>query len=225
MRPVMARLARWDRDTANRADRYVAISHYVAGRIRRYYNREPTVIYPPVDTEYFRPDTSTPGRFALVVSALVPYKRIDLAIAACRLAGVPLKIAGDGPERASLERLAGPDVQFLGRRTDEEIRELYRSAAMTLLPGEEDFGIVPLEAQACGRPVVALGRGGALETVVQGETGILVDEAAPEALADGIARAMDRTFDAGAIRRHAERFSRERFADEMAAQMAEAAAW
>jgi len=102
MRPVMARLARWDRDTANRADRYVAISHYVAGRIRRYYNREPTVIYPPVDTEYFHPDGSGPGRFALVVSALVPYKRIDLAIAACRLANVPLKITGDGPERAAL---------------------------------------------------------------------------------------------------------------------------
>src|SRR5207244_4172807 len=92
MRPVMARMARWDRETANRADRYVAISHYVAGRIRRYYNREPTVIYPPVDTEYFRPDASALGRFALVVSALVPYKRIDLAIGACRLAGVPLKI-------------------------------------------------------------------------------------------------------------------------------------
>src|SRR4051812_46568151 len=186
MRPVMARLARWDRDTANRVDRYVAISHYVAGRIRRYYNREPNVIYPPVDTEFFRPDASGPARSVLVVSALVPYKRIDLAISACRLAGVPLTIAGDGPERASLERLAGPDVTFLGRRSDEEIRDLYRRSGVTLLPGEEDFGIVPLEAQACGRPVVALGRGGALETVVPGETGLLVDEAAPEAVAPRI---------------------------------------
>src|SRR4029077_3856519 len=185
MRQVMARLARWDRDTAGRADRYVAISHYVAGRIRRYYNREAIVVYPPVDTEFFHPDAATPERFALVVSALVPYKRIDLAIAACRLAGVPLKIAGDGPEGGSRERLAGPDVQFLGRRTDEEIRELYRSAAMTLLPGEEDSGIVPPEAQACGRPFVALGRGGALETVVPGETGVLVEESTAEAFADG----------------------------------------
>src|SRR5712692_7542760 len=100
MRPVMAALARWDRDTANRADRYVAISHYVAGRIRRYYNREPTVVYPPVDTDFFHPDRSTPDRTALVVSALVPYKRIEVAIEACRLARVPLTVAGDGPERA-----------------------------------------------------------------------------------------------------------------------------
>ena len=225
MRPVMARLARWDRDTADRADRYVAISHYVAGRIRRYYNREPIVIYPPVDTDYFQPDGSQPQRFALVVSALVPYKRIDLAIAACRLAGVPLKIAGDGPERASLARLAAPDVQFLGRVPDEEIRALYRSAAITLLPGEEDFGIVPLEAQSCGRPVVALGGGGALETVIAGDTGILVHEATPEAFAAGITDALNRRFDPAVIRRHAERFSRQRFADEMAAQIAEPAAW
>jgi glycosyltransferase involved in cell wall biosynthesis len=225
MRPVMARLARWDRDTADRVDRYVAISHYVAGRIRRYYNHEPLVIYPPVDTGFYHPDQSGPSGFALVVSALVPYKRIDLAIAACRLAGVPLKIAGDGPERAALERSAGPDVQFLGRRSDDEIRELYRRANVTLLPGEEDFGIVPLEAQACGRPVVALGRGGALETVVPGETGILISDSTPEAFAEGVAEGMRRRFDGAAIRHHAERFGRERFANEMAAQIAEPAAW
>jgi glycosyltransferase involved in cell wall biosynthesis len=221
MRPVMARLARWDRNTASRVDRYVAISHYVAGRIRRYYNRASSVVYPPVDTDFFHPDASPPERFALVVSALVPYKRIDLAIAACRLAGVALKIVGGGPEQPALERGAGPDVQFLGRRSNEEIRDLYRSAAVTLLPGEEDFGIVPLEAQACGRPVVALGRGGALETVVPGETGVLVDEPDPRAFADAIAQALDRRFDAGAIRRHAEQFSRARFGDQMAALIAE----
>jgi glycosyltransferase involved in cell wall biosynthesis len=225
MRPVMARLARWDRDTANRVDRYVAIYHYVAGRIRRYYNHEPIVIYPPVDTDFFHPDDSGPAGFALVVSALVPYKRIDLAISACRLAGIPLKIAGEGPERAALERSAGPDVQFLGRRSDEEIRELYRRAAVTLLPGEEDFGIVPLEAQACGRPVVALGRGGALETVIPGETGVLVGDSTAEAFADGIADGMRHTFDAAVIRRHAQRFGRDRFAEEMAAQIAEPTAW
>jgi glycosyltransferase involved in cell wall biosynthesis len=226
MRPIMARLARWDRDTADRADRYVAISHYVAGRIRRYYNRESIVIYPPVDTDYFRPDHADPEPFALVVSALVPYKRIDLAIAACRLAGVRLKIAGDGPERQALEQIAsGSDVEFLGRVPDETIRQLYQRGAVTLLPGEEDFGIVPLEAQACGRPVVALGRGGALETVHAGETGVLVDEATPEAFAAGIAEALTRRFDPEGIRRHAERFSRARFADEMAAQIDEAAAW
>ena len=241
MRHIMAALARWDRDTAYRADRYVAISHYVAGRIGRYYNREATVVYPPVDTEFFSPAplttsaASTPltpaivsSRYALVVSALVPYKRVALAIDACRLAGVPLAIVGDGPERPRLERAAGRggpgnDVTFLGRRSDAEVRDLYRGAAVVLLPGEEDFGIVPVEAQACGRPVVALARGGALETVVANETGFLVDEPSAPAFADAIARAADRDapFDAGAIRRHAERFSRERFGDEMAALIGE----
>jgi glycosyltransferase involved in cell wall biosynthesis len=228
MRPVMARLARWDRETADRADRYVAISHYVAGRIRRYYNREATVVYPPVDTRFFHPDAVPPERFALMVSALVPYKRVDVAMAACRLAGVPLKIAGDGPDRAALEREAGAsgaDVQFLGRVSDVEIRSLYRRAAVTLLPGEEDFGIVPLEAQACGCPVVALGRGGACETVVAGETGLLVGEPGADAFADAVAQAVNRRFDATAIRRHAELFSRERFGDQMSALISEPAAW
>lgn len=231
MRHVMAALARWDRDTAPRADRYVAISHYVAARIRRYYNCDASVVYPPVDTEFFSPtatSTSSGSRYAVVVSALVPYKRVALAIEACRLARVPLKIAGDGPERPRLEREAGAtgsDVTFLGRRSDEEIRDLYRGASVVLLPGEEDFGIVPVEAQACGRPVVALGRGGALETVVANETGFLVDDPSALAFADAIARAMDsRTrFDTAAIRRHAERFSRQRFGDEITALLGESA--
>jgi glycosyltransferase involved in cell wall biosynthesis len=226
MRPVMGRLARWDRDTADRADRYVAISHHVAGRIRRYYNREATVVYPPVDTDFFHPDPASPGdtaRFALVVSALVPYKRIEVAMEACRLARVPLRIVGDGPERRRLERAAGPDVVFLGRRSNEELRDLYRQALVTVLPGEEDFGIVPLEAQSCGRPVVAFGRGGARETVVPGETGVLVDDPAPAAFADAIAGASERRYDPAAIRAHAQRFGRARFADEMTALMRDAA--
>jgi glycosyltransferase involved in cell wall biosynthesis len=225
MRRVMARLARWDRGTAGRADRYVAISHYVAGRIRRYYNREAIVVYPPVDTDFFHPDDTPAERFALVVSALVPYKRVDVAIHACARAGVPLTIVGDGPERAALERIAGPATTFVGRVPDEVIRGLYRRAAVTILPGEEDFGIVPLEAQACGRPVVALGLGGALETVRDGETGILVGELSPAAFADAIVDAIGRRFDAAAIRAHAEQFSRTRFGDAMAALVAEPSAW
>jgi len=217
MRPVMAAMARWDRDTADRVDRYVAISHYVAGRIGRYYNREAIVVYPPVDTDFFQPDGSDPERFALVVSALVPYKRIDIAIEACRLARVPLKIAGDGPERARLSRACGDGIEFLGRVSDADVRTLYRRAAVTLLPGEEDFGIVPLEAAACGRPVVALARGGTVETVVPGVTGTLVDTLTAEAFAGAIADTIDRPFDSRAIRAHAERFSRQRFGDEMAA--------
>jgi glycosyltransferase involved in cell wall biosynthesis len=221
MRPAMAGLARWDRATAGRVDRYVAISHHVAGRIRRYYNRESTVVYPPVDTDFFHPaqqDDAHDPPHALVVSALVPYKRLETAILACRLAAVPLTIVGDGPERARLERFAaaeGGEVVFRGRVPDELVRDEYRRASVVLLPGEEDFGIVPVEAQACGRPVVALARGGACETVVPGVTGLLVGDASPDAFGAAVRHAMAQRFDAAAIRQHAERFSRRRFADQI----------
>lgn len=222
MRPAMAALARWDRATATRVTRYVTNSHHVARRIHRYYNRQASVVYPPIDTNFFHPTGSTSERRneCLVVSALVPYKRLDIAIAACRLAGVPLTIVGNGPERQRLERFAaesGAEVRFLGRLSDEEVRDRYRNASLVLMPGEEDFGIVPLEAQACGTPVVALGRGGAVETIVSEETGLLVDEATPEAFAAAIRSALGNHFDAGVIRRHAERFGRTRFGDQLAA--------
>jgi glycosyltransferase involved in cell wall biosynthesis len=222
MRPLMARLARWDRETADRVDRYVAISHYVAGRIDRYYNRRAAVVYPPVDTAFFHPDDTAPERFGLVVSALVPYKRVDLAIDACALAGLPLTIVGEGPERPSLERRAAGRATFLGRLPIHDVRSLYRRAAVVLLPGEEDFGIVPLEAQACGRPVVALGRGGAVETVVPEQTGLLVAESSAEAFTEAIRAAVAHPFDSAVIRRHAERFGRQRFGDEMVALVREA---
>jgi glycosyltransferase involved in cell wall biosynthesis len=219
----MAHLARWDAATAGRVDRYVAISRYVAGRIERYYGVAASVVYPPVDTEFFCPDGSRPGRHALVVSALVPYKRVDLAIAACATAGVPLRIVGDGPELGSLQRQAHGDVTFLGRQSDEQIRSEYRQAGVVLLPGVEDFGIVPLEAQACGRPVVALGAGGALETIRHGETGIHVGTPEPGAFAGGIGRALDERFDPGVVRAHAEAFGRPRFIAEMRASLRAAA--
>jgi len=214
-RIAMRRLARWDAATAGRPNRYVAISHYVASRIRRYYNREAVVVYPPVDTAFFHPDGRPPGRHFLIVSALVPYKRIDVAIEAAGLAGVDLRIVGDGPERQRLQASAGPQVTFLGRRPDAEVREMYRSALAVVLPGEEDFGIVPVEAQACGRPVLALARGGALETVVPGRTGVLVDADSPQAMAEGMRRLAASTFDSADIRAHAERFGRDRFRGEM----------
>ena len=215
MRPVMAAMARWDRATEGRVHRYLAISQYVARRIGLYYNRRSSLVYPPVETTFYTPPPApTPAAGFLVVSALVPYKRVDLAIAAAQRAEVPLTIVGDGPERAALEASSGGRVRFLGWRTNEEIRDLYRASLATILPGEEDFGIVPLEAQACGRPVVALGLGGALETVVDGETGILVG-AGEAALADGLRRAAETAWDADRIRRHAERFSRERFVREI----------
>lgn len=217
LRPVLAAMARWDRSTAHRVHRYLAISQYVARRIALYYNRQSTIVYPPVDTTFYQPGTAPANESFLIVSALVPYKRVDVAIRAARLAGVPLTIVGDGPERAALEALAGGEVRFLGRLPDEDIRTLYQTSLATLLPGEEDFGIVPLEAQACGRPVVALGRGGALETVVDGTTGVLVSEATDAAFAAGLRHAAAQYWQPDVIRRHAETFSRERFVHEMTA--------
>jgi glycosyltransferase involved in cell wall biosynthesis len=212
LRPALNALARWDAATAGRVDRYVAISQHVASRIKRYYNRDADVIYPPVETGYFSPDTLVaPENFLLIVSALVPYKRIDVAIEASRLSNMPLHIVGDGPERDALATLVsgtGADVRLLGSISDEQVRDQYRRAAAVLLPGEEDFGIAPVEAQACGRPVIALGRGGALETVVDGTTGVLVGEPTPAAFAAGIARARQIAFDPAVIRRHAVKFDR-----------------
>ena len=209
-RPVLSRLARWDARTATRPNRFLSNSQYVAGRISRYYNRESTIVYPPVDTVFYQPASAPRASHFLVVSALVPYKRIELAIAACRSIGASLRIVGDGPDRRRLEAAADHKVTFLGRLTDAGIREEYRMAAAVLLPGEEDFGIVPVEAQACGTPVVALGRGGALETVVNGETGVLFGEASVSELASALERVTAIRFDPGRIRQQAERFSRAR---------------
>ncbi|MFM8535057.1 MAG: glycosyltransferase [Acidimicrobiia bacterium] len=222
LRPMLAGLARWDRATEGRVHRYLAISQYVARRIALYYNRKSTLVYPPVDTEFYQPAPQVaepPARPAqpkfLVVSALVPYKRVDLAMMAARKAGVALTVVGKGPERANLEKLAGDGIELAGWRTDEEIRDLYRSSTATILPGEEDFGIVPVEAQACGRPVVALGRGGALDTVIDGETGVLFDAPTVDSLAAALTRTASIAWDAARIRRHAETFSRSRFVDEI----------
>ncbi len=214
-RPVMARMARWDAATAERVDRFVANSAHVAGRIGRYYNRVATIVYPPVDTAFYHPADISPAGHFLMVSALVPYKRIELAIDACTRTGASLRIVGDGPDRERLERMAGPTVAFLGRLNDEGIRDEYRQAAAVILPGEEDFGIVPVEAQACGRPVVALGRGGALETVVDGVTGVLFDHPTADVLAAALDRAARTRFDPATIRAHAERFSRPRHLAQM----------
>ncbi len=217
-RPILGGLARWDAATASRVDRFVANSGYVAQRIRRYYKRDATVVHPPVDTEFFRPGTSPAHAHYLIVSALVPYKRVDLAIRACGQIGASLRIVGHGPEQLALQSLAGATgakVTFLGAPSNEELRDQYRTARAVLLPGEEDFGIVPVEAQACGTPVVAFGRGGACETVVPGQTGLFFGEASPASLAQALQALETTTFDADVIRRHAERFSRARFAAEL----------
>ncbi|MGH9253354.1 MAG: glycosyltransferase [Vicinamibacterales bacterium] len=223
-RPLMARIARWDAATASRVHRFVANSAHVAARIRRYYNREATIVYPPVDTVFFHPADITPGTHFLVVSALVPYKRIELAMEACERVGAPLRIIGDGPDRRRLEARAGRGVEWLGRLDDAGVRDEYRKALAVILPGEEDFGIVPVEAHACGRPVVALARGGAMETVVDGDNGVLFGEPDAGDLAAALERVACHRFDPTQIRASAQRFARERYVRRMRAVIDETTA-
>ena len=213
-RTVMSWLARWDRDTATRVHRFFANSRHVAGRIGRYYNRRASVLYPPVDTQFFTPDPGVEsGRYFLVVSALVPYKRLDIAIHAAAQIGVPLHVVGTGPDEQRLRRIADANTEFLGAVSDERLRDLYRGATALVLPAEEDFGIAVVESLACGCPVVALSRGGASESVTDGVTGVLVDTPS----VDAFARALDRVatgaviFDRAALRGAAEPFATVRF--------------
>ena len=211
LRPVLAGLARWDRDTAHRVNRFIANSRFVAGRIARYYNRPALVLNPPVDTGFFTPGSGAAGSYFLVVSALVPYKRLEIAIDAAARVGVPLRIVGTGPDLARLQARDGSTATFLGALDDDALREQYRGAQAVVLPGVEDFGIVPVEAMACGRPVVALDAGGAAETVVPGVTGLLVRGGAAADFADALDLAGLTRFDASAIRAHAETFNTDRF--------------
>jgi glycosyltransferase involved in cell wall biosynthesis len=210
-RIVMAWLARWDRSTAGRVDCFLANSKHVAGRIRRYYNRPASVLYPPVDVDFFSPDRTAPEPYFLVVSALVPYKRIEVAIDAARRLAVPLKIAGTGPDLDRLRAGAPDQVEFLGSVPATTLRDLYRRCTALVLPGEEDFGIAPVEAMACGRPVVALACGGATETVIPGETGHLVAAGSGEAFAQAMDNVRRSTWDTIAIAAHARAFSTARF--------------
>ncbi len=162
---LLDRLRERDRASSGRVSHFVAISETVRGRIARCYGRDSRVIQPPVDADFYAPSPSPREDFSLCVSALVPYKKVDQAVAACTASGRPLVVIGEGPERARLERSAGPTVRFLGWQPDEVIRDHYRRCRALLFPGEEDFGIVPIEALACGAPVVALGLGGVAETV------------------------------------------------------------
>jgi len=207
IRPTMAALRRWDRRTAPRVDAFVANSGYVADRIKTYYSRSATVISPPVDTERFVPGATAPGDYYLMVSALSPYKRVEVAIEAFNRMGRPLKIAGWGPERQRLERLAGPTVQLLGRVEDDELLRLYQNCRGFLLPGVEDAGIAPVEAMACGRPALVLAAGGAPEAVIEGRTGVYVRDTGADGIVEAVDTAESLTFNTVTIRTHAERYS------------------
>jgi glycosyltransferase involved in cell wall biosynthesis len=207
LRPLIPWLQTWDRRAAQGVDHFVAISREVQARIARFYGRDSTVIYPPVNTDRYRPGSGPPGDFFLVVSRLIPYKRVDLAVQACSRLGLPLVVVGEGRSRAALEAMAGPSVRVVGRQPDEEVARLLAGCRAFLFPGCDDFGIAPVEAQAAGRPVVAYAAGGALDTVIEGETGLFFHEQTAGALVDALRRLDAFDFDPSAIRRHAERFS------------------
>jgi glycosyltransferase involved in cell wall biosynthesis len=209
--PVAEALRAWDVATAAGVHAFAANSRHVAGRIGRYYGREATVIPPPVDTDFLTPDDRPPGDYDLVVSALVPYKRIELILDAYRGSGRRLKIVGTGPDAARVRALAGREVELLGRVTDEDLRELYRGCRALVMASVEDFGIVPLEAMSCGRPAVVYAEGGGLETVVPGETGVLFHEATPAALRSAVDSLKGMEFNTAALRSHAEAHGRRVF--------------
>ena len=215
LRPLIRWLQRWDRRAADGVDHFVAISSEVRARVARYYGRQADVVYPPVHTERFQPADAAAGDYYLVVSRLVPYKRIDLAVLACSQLGRRLVVVGDGRDRAALEHMAGPTVQFTGRLPDSKVAELLAHCKAFIFPGVEDFGIAPVEAQAAGRPVIAYAGGGALDTVIDGETGLLFREQTPEALVAAIQHLDGADFDPRRIHRHAQHFSVERFKQEL----------
>lgn len=202
---VMTWLRQWDVASASRVDEFIAISRAVAARISKYYRRQSTIIYPPVDCSAFHPAQDHDDYF-LVVSRLVPYKRVDLAVQAFTRLGLPLLVVGDGRDRKKLEQMAGPNVTFLGKVPDDHLKELYARCRAFIFPGEEDFGIAPLEAQASGRPVIAYAGGGALDTVEEGVTGLFFHEKDADALAQVVSRFRDSEFDPARCRRQAERF-------------------
>jgi glycosyltransferase involved in cell wall biosynthesis len=218
---AIARLRAWDLATCGRPTRYLANSCAVARRIRERYGRESSVCHPPVDTDFFCPSAAPRGDFLLAVGALVPYKRFDLLPEAARRARRRLVIVGRGPEEKRLRDLARGSVEMVSDRTPEALRELYRTCALFLQPGEEDFGIASVEALACGAPVVALAKGGALDIVRSGVNGLLYEEAGVENIVLAIEEAGRMRFDYNALRSSALPFRRERFLQEFRAAVEE----
>lgn len=211
--PLLSHLRKWDKKTSGNVDHFTAISKHVQKRIKDFYGRDADVVYPPVDTKRCTISENSSSDYDLIVSALVPYKKIDLAVKAYNRTGYPLMIAGTGTEERHLRKSASSNIRFLGWQSDSKILELYQNCRMLIFPGEEDFGIVPVEAQACGKPVVAFAKGGALETVIDRQTGVYFHSQSDEALADAIAICASTKWDRQHIRKNAESFSTQFFID------------
>lgn len=213
-------LREFDRSAAQRVDHFIANSNFVAGRIKNYYQRDSSVIYPPVATHDFRCDRPRDA-FHLVISELAPYKRIDVAVDAYNRLGKRLVVIGDGPERAKLESSAKSNIQFLGRQPFSVLKEHFETCEAFVFPGIEDFGITPVEAQAAGAPVIALRAGGALETVNENQTGVFFEQQDASCLADAVTEFSPTSFDPSTCRSHADRFSVDVFRDRYQAFLSE----
>jgi glycosyltransferase involved in cell wall biosynthesis len=214
-RSLLGRLRRDDLAGASRPDVFVANSTHVAARIAKYYRRQARVVHPPVDIDAHLVRPRRPDDYYLVLGRIVPYKRVDLAVEACAMLGRPLKVAGSGRGLPAVRAAAGPGTEFLGQVSDEQLGELLAGARALLFPGEEDFGIVPVEAQAAGVPVVAYRGGGARDSVVEGRTGLFHDEQTAASLASAILELDDLRLDEDAIRDNARRFGPARFRAEL----------
>ncbi|MFC1643640.1 glycosyltransferase [Chlamydiota bacterium] len=213
---LLNRLRKWDLETSNRVDYFAAISENVRTRIKQFYKRDSEIIYPPCDTEFFNIiDNFKKDEFYLIVSALVPYKRIDLAIEAFNKLNRPLKIIGGGTDISSLKKIAGNNIEFLGWQPSEVIREYYNKARAVIFPGEEDLGIVPIEAQACGTPVIAYGKGGVLETVIEEKTGLFFCEQEADKIVDIVNEFEKLSFNRHDLRENALNFSKDIFEKRM----------
>lgn len=220
--PLIQSLRRWDRRSSQRVTQFIGISHAVSARIQEHYGKKASVIYPPVDVERIQPNGKPPEDFFLLVGGFVPYKREDLVVEAFQNFPHTLIVAGDGPGRRALEETAPDNVKFLGRVSDDELKSLYQRCRALIYPQEEDFGIIAVEAQAAGRPVIALGRAGAAETVIpmkegsETASGLWFHEQRPQALREAIEEflTVENKFSTGVIRKHAESFSRSRFKHE-----------
>jgi glycosyltransferase involved in cell wall biosynthesis len=210
LRQLLKPIGKWDLETAANVDYFIANSKTIAERIAQTYKRESVIINPPVETSFFKPSGLNHDNY-LVVSRLNTYKRLDIVIKAFNKLDLPLKIIGDGPDRKNLNKIASSNISFLGKLSDQELARQLAECQALVFPGEEDFGIVPLEAMACGRPVIAYNAGGARETVIEGKTGMFFDQQDESSLIEGVKKFRFATFNKDEIRRHAETFDKEIF--------------
>ncbi len=201
----------WDQTASCRVDRFIATSRHIVSRIKKYYRRSSEIIHPPVNTDFFQPSAEKREDFYLIVSALSPYKKIDLATAAFNESGKPLVIIGWGPEIEHLKKSAKKNIRFLGKQSDETLLNHYRRCKALVFPGEEDFGLTPLEAQACGTPVIAYEKGGVIESVIPDATGVFFNDSSPNSLNSAIQRFEKMEFNPELIRNHALKFSIKEF--------------